>query len=197
MVQYYGEGVEVPRCEAASPLVWAGDGISNEKACSPLRCDGKSNEKTSPPLFFDKKYNEKASHGARLLVQYARGKTGWNIALSCASSQNHPQAVLQKTPPQSRSLNRKTQMSRKTQEGAPRPNSSTTANITSRAQTWSTNSLTSTGMPRGGPSYLRRSYTHQASNIPASRTVMETSVAGCYTRDEYQCCQQSIILGIV
>ena len=25
---YYGEGVEVPRCEAASPLVWAGEGIT-------------------------------------------------------------------------------------------------------------------------------------------------------------------------
>ena len=45
-------------------------------------------------------------------------------------------------------------MSRKTQEGA---------NITFRAQTWSTNSWTSTVMPRGGPSYLPQEELHASS----------------------------------
>ena len=132
------------------------------------------------------------SHVARLLVRFVPGRTGWNTALSCASSQNLQQPLSQKTPPQSRTQKRKSWMkiaSAWRRHRARLPNSSVMANITSRAHSWSTNSSTSTAMPRGGPSYLRRSYMLQASNIPAKRTAMETIFAGCSTRGEYQCCQ--------
>jgi hypothetical protein len=132
------------------------------------------------------------SHGARLLVPFVPRRTGWNTALNCASSQNLQQPLSQKTPPESQTQNRKSWMkiaSAWRRQRARLFNSSAMANITSRAHSWSTNSSTSTVMPRGGPSYLRRSYTLQASNIPAKRTAMETISTGYSTRGEYQCCQ--------